>query len=446
MKRVLTIAGSDSGGGAGIQADLKTITVLGAFGTSVLTALTAQNTLGVQGIHEVPVDFVRQQMDAVLTDIGADAVKTGMLASAALVGEVADGLRRHQTGPLVVDPVMAATSGDSLLARDAVETIKAELIPLAFLVTPNLPEASMLAGFPVSDMAGMEEAARQIFALGPKNVLIKGGHLNDEAADLLYDGREFRVFSCPKIETRNTHGTGCTYSAALATFLAQGKTVVEAVAAAKDYISRAIRFATPMGSGNGPTNAYAHVANHLEREAVLSELGEALERFLSEPLGRLVPEIRTNFGYALPAASTPDEIAAIPGRVTNRGSRLLCWSEPAFGGSRHVAKVILAAMDFDPSLRSAMAIRHDGEIMRACRELGFNMAVFSRADEPKEVKEREGSSLEWGTRQALRGFKGTPDLVYDEGGPGKEPIVRLLGRTPGEVVDKAMAIGRRLGL
>ncbi|MEW6266957.1 MAG: bifunctional hydroxymethylpyrimidine kinase/phosphomethylpyrimidine kinase [Thermodesulfobacteriota bacterium] len=440
MKRVLTIAGSDSGGGAGIQADLKTITVLGEYGFSVLTALTAQNTRGVQGVLDAPIDFIRLQMDSVLSDIGADAAKTGMLARSDIVKAVAARLRTYQVPNLVVDPVMVAASGDRLLAPDAVKTLREELIPLADLVTPNLAEAEVLCGFPVTNPDEMKTAAKEIHKLGPKAVLIKGGHLKDRALDLLFDGRSFSTFETARIETRNTHGTGCTLSAALATFLAKGCDLIEAVRQAKSFITLAIKSGLAIGQGHGPTNPFAWVARWKERDQVLTELKQALDELLGQPLGRLVPEIRSNLGYALSSASGPEDVAAVPGRITQIGDRLVALAEPAFGSSRHIAKVILAAMNHHPGLRSAMNIRYSPEILEACRKIDYTLASFDRSEEPAEVKAREGSSLEWGTGKALAGLAEPPDAVYDLGERGKEPVIRVLGRTPREVVEKVQAI------
>lgn len=257
MQRVLTIAGSDSGGGAGIQTDLKTITVLGAFGTSVITALTAQNTVGVQGVHAVPVPFIEMQLESVLSDIGTDAAKTGMLATAGIVEAVAAALARYDVPNLVVDPVMVATSGDVLLDEDAIRVVQEKLIPLAELVTPNLHEASLLTGREVKDRASMEASARDLHAMGARRVLVKGGHLDDQAADLYHDGTSFEMVVAKRLDTRNTHGTGCTLSAALATFLAQDHEPMEAVRLAKRFITRAIEHGIDVGRGSGPTNPYA---------------------------------------------------------------------------------------------------------------------------------------------------------------------------------------------
>ena len=259
--RVLTIAGSDSGGGAGIQADLKTIAANRCYGMSVITALTAQNTLGVTAIHAVPVDFVAAQMDAVLSDIGADAVKIGMLFSPELIRTVADGLRRHGAKNIVLDPVMVAQSGDKLLQDEAVAAIKEHLIPLADLITPNLPEASVLLDREITSEADLSAAATDLAAMGAGNVLIKGGHLESENSDdCLYLGDEGRLVTLAgeRVVTRNNHGTGCTLSSAIAAYLARGEDMETAVRLGKDYITGAIQAgaAYEIGRGNGPVHHF----------------------------------------------------------------------------------------------------------------------------------------------------------------------------------------------
>ncbi len=272
VKRVLTIAGSDSGGGAGIQADLKTITALGGFGMSVITALTAQNTLGVTGIHEVPADFVAMQFDAVASDIGIDAAKTGMLASVEIIRLVAAKVRQYGIEKMVVDPVMVAKGGARLIQEDAVEALIKELIPLACVVTPNIPEAEVLSGMKIAGPEDMRTAAAIIHKLGARHVVIKGGHLGGAATDILFDGRHFYNFSAERIATGDTHGTGCTFSAAIATGLAAGKSVHDAVCAAKIYTQEAIRHAWRIGGGHGPTNHFAPVFQELARYRSLTEL------------------------------------------------------------------------------------------------------------------------------------------------------------------------------
>ena len=258
--KALTIAGSDSGGGAGIQADLKTFSALGVFGASALTAITAQNTVGVTAVHEIPTEVISAQIDAVISDIGADAIKTGMLSSGAIIECVADSLLRHAGSPgvarLVVDPVMVAKSGDALLQQEAVTTLKERLLPLATVVTPNIPEAVALTGLYIETGEDVRQAAELVLQMGARSVVVKGGHLAGPAIDLYYDGVEFQEFTSPRIETANTHGTGCTFASAIAAGLAKGLGGPEAVAAAKEYVTEAIRHSFPIGGGHGPLSHF----------------------------------------------------------------------------------------------------------------------------------------------------------------------------------------------
>lgn len=252
-QRVLTVAGSDSGGGAGIQADLKTMLALGVHGMSVVAAVTAQNSLGVQGYWELPAEAVRAQLDSVLSDIGAQAVKTGMLASSRLVHTVADALAGVEA-PVVVDPVGMSKHGDPLLEPDAVHAVRSAMLPVATVATPNLPEVEQLTGVAVKGESDLRPAAEAVLALGPRWVLIKGGHLPGEPVDLLFDGeREYR-FGAPRVDTRHTHGTGCTLASAIAAYLARGDDVVGAVGKAKEYVTGAIAGGFPLGSGIGPVD------------------------------------------------------------------------------------------------------------------------------------------------------------------------------------------------
>ncbi|MFI6729146.1 bifunctional hydroxymethylpyrimidine kinase/phosphomethylpyrimidine kinase [Streptomyces sp. R-74717] len=251
--RVLTIAGSDSGGGAGIQADLKTMLALGAHGMSVLTAVTAQNSLGVQGAWDLPVEAVRAQYRSVVDDIGVQAVKTGMLSSPELVTVVA-GLLSDVAAPVVVDPVSVSKHGDKLLADDALDAVRTTLLPVATVATPNLDEVAQLTGITATDEAGMRRAATRLLTYGPRWVVVKGGHLPGEAADLLTDGEEEHWLRAPRYDNRHTHGTGCTLASAIAVGLAQGHPVPDAVRRAKDYVTAAIAAGFALGAGIGPVD------------------------------------------------------------------------------------------------------------------------------------------------------------------------------------------------
>jgi hydroxymethylpyrimidine/phosphomethylpyrimidine kinase len=256
----MTVAGSDSGGGAGIQADLKTFHQFGVYGMSAITAITAQNTLGVAGVYPLPTEAVVQQMREVLGDIGADAVKTGMLFDADIIQAVAEEIRRFGIGKLVVDPVMVAKGGAKLLLDEAIEALKQHLLPLAEVVTPNVPEAECLSGMSIRTTEDMKEAARVIHAQGARHVFMKGGHMDgEEIVDMLFDGASFHTFTHGRIHTRHTHGTGCTFSAALTAELAKGTPLVPAVERANRFIVEAIATAPQIGKGHGPTNHWASI-------------------------------------------------------------------------------------------------------------------------------------------------------------------------------------------
>lgn len=258
VPRALTIAGSDSGGGAGIQADLKTFTAFRVFGMSVITSVTAQNTLSVLGVSDLPGAFVELQMDAVLGDIGADAVKTGMLSNKEIVSSVSKKIREYGIKNLVVDPVMISKGGDTLLDAGAREAMVSELFKLALIVTPNIPEAEEITASKISSLSGMKQAAEAIKSLGPEYVLVKGGHLENlpDAIDVFYDGHSHYELKAPRIDTKNTHGTGCTYSAAVCAALAAGFSPLDAVKEAKDYVTYAIIRSFDLGKGHGPLNHF----------------------------------------------------------------------------------------------------------------------------------------------------------------------------------------------
>ena len=257
MKTALTIAGSDCSGGAGIQADIKTMITNGVYAMSAITALTAQNTTGVTAIMESTPEFLGEQLESIFTDIYPDAVKIGMVSSSSLIKTISDKLKKYDAKNIVVDPVMVATSGGTLMQNEAVETLIAKLFPHADLLTPNIPEAEAICGKKIETQADMEEAAKQICAMGAKAVLIKGGHLTGEALDILYNGAALHTFTRARIASTSTHGTGCTLSSAIAAYLARGCTLKDAVANAKSYVTEAIRHASAdIGRGNGPTNHF----------------------------------------------------------------------------------------------------------------------------------------------------------------------------------------------
>ena len=439
----LTIAGSDSGGGAGIQADLKTFSANGVYGMSAVTSVTAQNTVGVQSVHNLPPEAVAAQIESVLSDIGAQAIKTGMLANAEIIAAVADALRGYGDIPLVVDPVMIAKSGDTLLESAAVSTLIERLFPLASVVTPNLDEARELTGIEATDVEGMKTIARKLFEMGPRHVVVKGGHLEGPAVDVLYDGTDFHAFEAERVDTKNTHGTGCTFASAIAAGMAKGAGVAEAVHDAKSYLTGALRHAVPMGRGHGPVHHLHNLYREADRIAVLDQLSAAARRLERAHAGNLVPEVQCNLGMGLADARSTGDVAAFPGRLIRLRRDIRSVAPPEFGASSHVARIILTAMRRDPDKRSVMNIRYEESILGACRSLGLSIASFDRHEEPLESKTREGSSLEWGTARVIEEQGFVPDIVYDLGDEGKEPMIRVIASDPERVTDIALAVLER---
>jgi predicted fused transcriptional regulator/phosphomethylpyrimidine kinase len=342
---------------------------------------------------------------------------------------------------VVVDPVMVAKGGGVLLDPKAVEAVKHLLLPRATLVTPNLDEAEALLGREVRNRAAMEDAAAALVAQGAKAALVKGGHLEGEPGDLLFDGRQSLFFSAPRIDTPHTHGTGCTLASAIAALLAQGWELAPAVERARLLVRRSIAGGLVLGHGHGPVNALADLGPRLELGPCLAEMDAAIERMEGVPgLGEMIPEVRGQLGYALPGAASAQEVLAVAGRITNIGPRLKAAGPVRPGASSHVAKIVLAAMAVDPNLRAAMACRFDEALVERARALGWSVGEFSRSEEPPEVKQREGSSLEWGTTEVIRRLGKVPEVIFDRGESGKEPVLRLLARNPGAIVDRLLLL------
>lgn len=443
----MTIAGVDSGGGAGIAADLKTFAALGVHGTLAVTALTAQNTYSVIGVHEVPPEFVELQVRAVWEDMGIDAAKTGMLSSSPIVRSVAKIVKSYGF-PLVVDPVMVAKSGAKLLADEAIDTLKRELIPVAKVVTPNKYEAEILSGMKIEKLEDAEAAAKIIARdLGVEAVVVKGGHLptGNKVVDVLYINDTVKRLESEVVEGC-THGTGCSFSAAIAANLAKGLPILDSVVEAKKFITIAISRAYKIGKGSCPVNPTAYLELDAELYRAQKALASALGRVESEPVSRLlakvIPEVQSNLVYAVPRhlAKSVADVVGVPGRIVRYFDTVKVFGYPQPGASQHIARLVLEAMKVDPTIRSAMNIRYSEDLLRVAGKLGMCVAVVDRREEPEEVKRVEGSSLPWILRKAVEQVGRVPDLLADTGDIGKEPMIRVFGRTPSEVIDKVLKI------
>ncbi|HSF29410.1 MAG TPA: bifunctional hydroxymethylpyrimidine kinase/phosphomethylpyrimidine kinase [Candidatus Tectomicrobia bacterium] len=444
MPIALTIAGSDSGGGAGVQADLKTFAALGVYGVSVITSVTAQNTLEVAGIHDLPPEFIALQLDTVVRDLPVDAIKTGMLSNPAIIRVVSERLKSLGVEKLVIDPVMVAKGGAALLRPEAEAELIERLLPLAYVVTPNLGEAEALAGMSIRNVEEMEESARRIHAKGSRHVVIKGGHLEGPPIDVFFDGRRFQYFEGERIETKSLHGTGCTFASAIAAELAKGAEVTEAIRSAKSYITTAIRLAEPIGHGFGPTHHFGALYQQAARYDIILQLEQAVAQLQQGGIAGLIPEVRSNLGLALPQAATLLEVAAWEGRIVRVGENICPVGGPRFGASRHVGTVILSTMRVAPRYRSAMNIRYGEDILQACQAVNLRVARLSRHDAPVEAESRGGSSLPWGVDESIQGLEAVPDIIYDLGAVRKEAMVWVLGHDAFEVARKVLMIRHRL--
>ena len=435
---VLTIAGTDSGGGAGVSADLKTFASIGVHGTCAITSVTSQNTTGVISAFDMPPPVVMDQIDAVCTDMDVQYAKTGMLASAEIVSAVSKYVKKYNL-TLVVDPVMAAEAGGELMTTDAMSVIRDELLPLCMVVTPNTNEASALSGIVIQDRNDAKRAAKIIAGMGAVNVIITGGHL--DASDVVYESKTdtFTVISGEFIKG-GTHGSGCTYSAALTAYLAHGHSIVNSARCAKHFVEHAIRESVPIGSGVAPVNQVAHIRNNATRYEVLNETGRAVE-ILTEcrSFANLVPEVSCNIAMAIPDASNVWDVAAVSGRIVKHKGKAVNVGCVEFGASSHVARIILAAMQFDNNVRASVNIKYSMEVLEICKKLDLTISSFDRADEPEKT-----STMDWGVTHAIKEHGSVPDIISDAGGIGKEPMVRILGSGAKDVAKTAVKIAKEL--
>lgn len=446
---VLTVAGSDSGGGAGVQADIKAFAALGVHGMAAVTALTAQNTRSVSGVLPVSPEFVVSQMQAVYTDIGIDATKTGMLHDSDIILAVSKFLKSNGLRNIVVDPVMVSKSQARLLQVSALKALKENLLPLATIVTPNAEEARELVNTTrITRVEHAKSAAREIAELGPSIVVVKGGHLHEskESVDVVYykETEQFEYLKSPRLKTKNTHGTGCVFSSAIAAELAKGRKPTDALRLAKTFVTDSIKHSVNVGRGSGPVNPVGNVYELAQRFEVLSNLTMAVNILESNgsKISRLIPELRTNIGMAIENPTSFEDIAAIPGRITSISlERVRAVACPEFGASRHIANSILAALKFNHKIRAAMNIKYDPEILSASKRLGLVVASYDRNKEPKSIKRREGSSTFWGAHTAISGSRQFPDLIYHKGDFGKEPMIVLFGPDAVSVAQTAAKLG-----
>jgi hydroxymethylpyrimidine kinase/phosphomethylpyrimidine kinase len=435
---VMTIAGSDSGGGAGIAADLKTFAAFGVHGTCAITSVTAQNTTGVLNTFDLAPEAVAGQIEAICTDMDIEWAKTGMLASSEIVKEVAKQVKKHSLS-IVLDPVMAAEAGGDLLRKEALSVLMDELLPLCKVTTPNASEASALAGILVKTHEDAKIAARKIADLGVEAVIVTGGHI--DATDLLYepDSGTFTRISGTFVRG-GTHGSGCTYSASVTACLACGNNLDTASRKAKAFVEQAIMRSVPVGKGVGPVNPLGETLEEKDRYMVLQDIKKAVSILEDSPeFIDLIPEVGCDIAMAIPGARSYDDIATIEGGIVKYRGKANPLGCVNFGASRHIAEIIFAALRENPDIRAALNLKYSEEILETCRKMGLEISPFNRAEEPEDA-----NTVDRRTSEVIKKCRGMPELIYDIGGMRKEPMIGLLGTDVLELAKLAVEIARRV--
>jgi len=439
---VMTIGGSDPSGGAGIQTDIKTFQSLGLHPLSIITCITVQNTQRVKEIAPMSPNLITDQIDMVIEDIPAKYTKTGLLYNPEIAKRVAQAVKKHHLH-LIVDPVLTATSGDMLSIEDFQEELKRTVIPCSYAITPNIPEAEALTGLQIKTLEDMKESAKILKQLGPKTIILKGGHLpGKQAHDLLYDGKRYTTIALPKIKNRKAHGSGCTFSALITGNLAKGQSIEDAFSISKTTLWQMINQGYNIGKGSDVLNVTSQTIQDappnlptIDHIDIWLKLYTIISTVINHLPLAFIPEVGCNIGYALPKAKTHRDVCAIDGRIVRTSTGPHRCGPVQFGASKHIASIILASMKIHPHIRSVMNIKYSHETLDVCKKTELSISSFDRSDEPPEV-----SSMDWGTTTALKQSKLCPDLIYDTGGMGKEPMIRILGTDPKEIVTKLKMI------
>lgn len=437
MAKALTIAGSDTSSGAGIQADLRIFSALHVYGTSVITALTAQNTRRISKITAIEPSMIKAQINMILNDIDIDAIKIGMVYSKETINVIANTLKNVKI-PVILDPVFAAGTGATLLRKDSYKLFVKKLIPMAYAITPNRMEAEQIANMQIHAIDDLKLAAEKIAELGAENVIIKGGHMQSKyVTDILYHDRKFFEFTNERVKNESLHGAGCAFSAALTAQIAKGQDIVDATRRANEFVRTAIVNASKIGRGVR-VPIYEPVIHNNDLLSSLQKTVYVIED--TENFGILIPESQSNIVYAKKDAKSLEDVAAVYGRIVRIGNSAKAASNVGFGASKHVASAVLTIMHYDKSIRSAINIKYDEKIISICKKLGLQVSSYDRKDEPTEVKSTEGMTVKWGIEHAISKINKVPDVIYHLGDWGKEPMVLVFGKNPTEVCSKVISI------
>jgi hydroxymethylpyrimidine kinase / phosphomethylpyrimidine kinase / thiamine-phosphate diphosphorylase len=442
VRAALTIAGSDSSGGAGIQADMKTMSALGIYSCTVITAITAQNTSNVDHILPLNADIIKKQIISILSDIPIHAIKIGMVYNNEIITATSDILRNLKI-PIVLDPIVSAGTGAQLLQRKFLSDFKTKLIPICDVVTPNINEAEKLSGIKIKNESDIKKTALKIQKQGARNVVIKGGHFRNEEMiiidTILDEFGKFTVIKNPRMKIVETHGSGCNFSAAVTAFVALKFPIVKACIMANKYVHNSIVNTLKIGKGIPVNNPISTMYEESCKYKVMEELANAIDQLINiKNFEKLIPETQSNIVYAIPYAKKIEDVAGVNGRIVKVGVRSVPTSGIKFGASRHVASSILEYMKINQLVRSALNIKNDKKILDKCNRL-FRVTHYERELEPKTIKNKEGKSISWGVSGALS-KNPDADIIYHTGDMGKEPMIIIFGQNPQEVVDKVKKI------
>jgi hydroxymethylpyrimidine/phosphomethylpyrimidine kinase len=435
LRSVLSIAGSDSSSGAGIQADLKTLSSLGTYGCSAITAITVQNTKNIFEVFPIPSEIVIRQINSVLNDIRIDAIKIGMVYDGIIINKIFKILKNTNI-PIIVDPIFTSTSGKNLIKYEAIKALTKKILPIATIITPNINEATQLSGIDIKNKEDLVKSLTKMKKLGPKNVIVKGGHLlSEHSIDTLIDDKlNIIEFSNSRISIPENHGSGCNFSAALSAYISQGYEIPIACKLANEFINSVLKNLLYIGKGYPVTDTALTTSSSAFKFHVIEELSIAINELEAiTDVGKLIPETQSNFAYAIPNATSIKEVAGIKGRIVRIDQKVKASSCIEFGATQHIASAVISYMNINPLMRAGFNIKYDKKIIELLQSF-MKVSEYDRRLEPQKLKEKEGYTIQWGVKKAILKDKEVRG-IYHKGDIGKEPMIILFGHNPAEIVE-----------
>ncbi len=435
LRSVLSIAGSDSSSGAGIQADLKTLSSLGTYGCSAITAITVQNTKKIFEVFPIPSEIVIRQINSVLNDIRIDAIKIGMVYDGIIINKIFKILKNTNI-PIIVDPIFTSTSGKNLIKYEAIKALTKKILPIATIITPNINEATQLSGIDIKNKEDLVKSLIKMKKLGPKNVIVKGGHLlSEHSIDTLIDDKlNIIEFSNSRISIPENHGSGCNFSAALSAYISQGYEIPIACKLANEFINSVLKNLLYIGKGYPVTDTALTTSSSAFKFHVIEELSIAINELEAiTDVGKLIPETQSNFAYAIPNATSIKEVAGIKGRIVRIDQKVKASSCIEFGATQHIASAVISYMNINPLMRAGFNIKYDKKIIELLQSF-MKVSEYDRRLEPQKLKEKEGYTIQWGVKKAILKDKEVRG-IYHKGDIGKVPMIILFGHNPAEIVE-----------